>query len=113
MEVSSNMMDFFASTMRALCNRTLFISISGHLGLVLEPTASGDTICVLFRRAVLFVLRKHGDNYLLTGECYCHGIMDGEAMRGLEIAKLKAQDFALVLYRKLSFDIWILTSLQA
>jgi hypothetical protein len=39
--------------------------------------------------------------------------MDGEAMRGLEIAKLKARDFALVLYRNLSFDIWILTSLQA
>jgi hypothetical protein len=90
------MMDFLASTTRALFNRILFTSSSGDMGLVLDHIASDDIICVLLGRAVPFGLGKHGDNYLLIGECYYHGITDGEAMRGLEIEKLKAQDFALV-----------------
>jgi len=33
---------------------------------------------------VLYVLRPEGDHYLFAGECYIHGLMDGEAMRWLE-----------------------------
>ncbi|MCJ1434727.1 hypothetical protein MMC27_004097 [Xylographa pallens] len=43
----------------------------------------GDIVCVLFGGKMPFCLRPNGDGdrFLLVGECYMHGLMDGEAMR--------------------------------
>jgi hypothetical protein len=34
-----------------------------------------------------FCLRPWGDRYLLVGECYVHGVMNGEAVEGDGIKK--------------------------
>jgi hypothetical protein len=38
----------------------------------------GDVIAVLLGGTVPFLLREDGHNYRLIGDCYVHGIMDGE-----------------------------------
>jgi hypothetical protein len=57
----------------------------GMIGLVPLQAEAGDQIYVLNGGAVPFVFRK-GKRLLngcrLVGECYIHGIMNGEAMQG-------------------------------
>jgi hypothetical protein len=46
-----------------------------------DDTEKGDLICVFDGGEVPYLLRPAGnDSYILIGECYLHGIMDGEAM---------------------------------
>ena len=52
--------------------------------LVSHHAEEGDLIYALFGGSVLYVLRLAGDRFMLVGECYVHGLMDGEAMQLLE-----------------------------
>jgi hypothetical protein len=55
----------------------------------------GDTICILLGGCVPFVLRDTGDGYFkFIGECYIHGIMDGEAMDSQDIES-QTRDFKM------------------
>jgi hypothetical protein len=38
----------------------------------------GDLICVFLDGSVPWVIRQDGEDYVLIGECYVHGIMNGE-----------------------------------
>jgi hypothetical protein len=63
------------------------------LGLVPDDADKGDYICILFGCSVPVVLRgvKHvptstqdkGTHYEFVGECYVHGMMDGEAVEAV------------------------------
>ncbi len=63
----------------------------GYVGMVIETVEVGDAIAVLLGCSMLIVLRKAESNggqtkWRVVGECYIHGIMDGEAMEwGLEV----------------------------
>ena len=60
---------------------------------LIEP---GDLICVLLGSQVPFVLRRLVDEcYVLVGKCYCHGVMDGEAVKGLDLGEAVFRDFVL------------------
>ena len=55
----------------------------------LAPMASriGDVVCILYGCSVPVVLRPDADGgkwWQLVGECYVHGMMDGEAIVGSE-----------------------------
>jgi len=50
-------------------------------------------VCVLFGGKTPFCLRPWGHGYLLVGECYVHGLMNGEAMGMLERGDIEAQIF--------------------
>lgn len=63
-----------------LKNRRLFLSSSGHLGVASLSVQDGDQICVFPGAEVLYVLRKQDKGYILLGEAYLHGMMDGEAV---------------------------------
>jgi hypothetical protein len=60
----------------------------GYIGLGDSPQ-SNDEIWILFGGSVPFILRPypddsdHAGSYSLVGDCYVHGIMDGEAMARL------------------------------
>ena len=60
-------------------DRRPFLSDSGHVGLAPARAESGDCICILFGSPVPFVLRASTEGkFVLVGEAYVYGIMDGE-----------------------------------
>ena len=42
-----------------------------------------DEICLLFGGEVPYVVRDRGGFYQFIGECYCYGIMNGEAIQAV------------------------------
>ncbi|KAH7392687.1 heterokaryon incompatibility protein-domain-containing protein [Pyrenochaeta sp. MPI-SDFR-AT-0127] len=68
---------------------------NGLLGVGPDTTCAGDLVVVLFGGRVPFILRQHGNYYILLGECYIHGIMDGEAIDGWREGRLEEKDFVL------------------
>ena len=73
--------EFTASFQQATANRRFFITREGHMGLGPRNIEPGDVVCIPLGAQVPFVLRAVNDGYVLLGECYCHGIMEGEALR--------------------------------
>jgi hypothetical protein len=80
-----------------LCNRCIFATDNGYLGLGPKTLKAGDLICVFPGADVPFALRERDDGVgrlertfwrkerrecELVGECYVHGIMDGEHWKG-------------------------------
>lgn len=65
-------------------SRTFATTVKGYY--ILGPAAAekGDVVCVLFGGKTPYMLRPKGDHYLFVGECYVHGIMDGEAIGMME-----------------------------
>jgi hypothetical protein len=72
---------FASATIAASVNRTFFISKSGYMGMGPRLLEKGDVICVMLGCNVPLLLRNCGDHYILVGECFVWGLMDGEVMR--------------------------------
>lgn len=68
---------------------------NGLLGAGREATRPGDLVVVFFGARVPFILRQHESHYVLVGECYVHGMMDGEAIDGWREGKLAEKTFVL------------------
>lgn len=76
--------------------RRAFLNTSkGYMGLGPESAEPGDLICVLLGGSVPYMLRQIGHHYRFLGECYIHGIMDGEAMKEIEGGTLKIRDIEI------------------
>ncbi|MCJ1245757.1 hypothetical protein MMC30_002961 [Trapelia coarctata] len=89
--------DLAATTTQVLSNlkvHDFFVSEKKYIGLCPCGTAVGDPICIIFGSEVPLVLRPKGDEYLLVGGAYVHGIMDGEAM--VEAERIGYRGFTLV-----------------
>ena len=60
------------------------ITNTGYACLVPNTSIAGDIICVFYGCKVPFVIRKstirHDNIYQLIGQCYVHGIMNGEVL---------------------------------
>ena len=71
--------------MKAAVNRRRLgvTTVQRYLGLFPRGTEPGDHVCIFTGACVPFVIRRHHDEsskdeYQLVGECYVHGIMNGE-----------------------------------
>ncbi|MCJ1393775.1 hypothetical protein MMC18_006651 [Xylographa bjoerkii] len=53
----------------------------GRLGYVPEEAALGDQIAIFLGASTPFLLRPHGDAYIIVGEIYVYKMMDGEALK--------------------------------
>ena len=73
-------------------NRRLFSTMGGYMALGPANVQPHDLMCVFVGGDVPFILRPYGDEYKLIGECYVHGVMDGEVM---ETSTLPVQDIVL------------------
>lgn len=64
------------------------------LGLAPEIGQKGDSIAILYGCSVPVVLRRKigSDYYTLVGECYVHGMMDGEAFDFQKSAQTRAEN---------------------
>ncbi|KAL8723376.1 MAG: hypothetical protein Q9225_000292 [Loekoesia sp. 1 TL-2023] len=72
----------------AVQGRRFGTTINGYMGLFPRGTRVGDLVIIFLGGHVPFILRQRemGNSYQLVGECYQHGIMDGQIMQtpGLE-----------------------------
>jgi hypothetical protein len=73
----------------ALAWRRLIGTHQGRVGLTIPAAKAGDSIMVLLGCNVPMVLRPDGDYWQLVGECYLHGVMDGEVAESVKHGELK------------------------
>ncbi|KAL4941899.1 hypothetical protein BDV06DRAFT_212249 [Aspergillus oleicola] len=97
--------EFLDRVLRTVWSRRLAVlskflpSIS--LALVPREAKKGDKICIVSGCSVPIVLLKssgqgQGSYYKMIGECYVHGMMDGEASRYKKTRKIPDQEFWLI-----------------
>jgi hypothetical protein len=72
--------------------RAFAVTEEKYVGLVPVKAKAGDYVCIILGCDVPFIVREDDGKYVLVGECYIHGIMDGEAM---DMEKYKIQDIIL------------------
>lgn len=72
--------------------RRFFTTLGGYMGIGPPRMRKGDLICVFLGGNVPWVVRRDGCEYELVGECYVHGIMDGEVLRTVD---LQVQDIVV------------------
>jgi hypothetical protein len=71
---------FFDVVNNVCCERKLFSTRHGMLGLGPRLLREGDLCCILFGATIPFILRPLGQQYRLVGEAYVHPLMYGEEM---------------------------------
>jgi hypothetical protein len=90
-------------------NRRIFKTKRGYMGLAPETAEVGDRVCVLFGAKVPHILReeragegttgdaaaKDGGCYVLVGDAYVHGLMDGEALDQVDSGELVRETVVL------------------
>lgn len=64
--------------------RVPLITKKGHLGISSMSVKEGDLIVLVSGAQTPFILRRTGTKYMVVGEAYIDGIMDGEAAEGGE-----------------------------
>lgn len=72
--------------MKMTINRRFCLTLNGRIGWVPRAAQTGDIISLMRGSPVPVVIRpsQQGKSYLMIGQCYIHGIMDGEAVTGKE-----------------------------
>ncbi len=81
----------------ASSGRVFARTAKGYFVLGPKVLARGDRICVLWGGKMCFCLRPLDQGrFLLVGECYVHGLMNGEAIRQVEKNELQEEEFVLV-----------------
>jgi hypothetical protein len=77
----SIMIEFLERVQSVVWNRKFFTTANGNFfGLGPDGLQSGDVVAVLYGCSVPVVLRAVEQRYKLVGECYVHGLMDGQAI---------------------------------
>jgi hypothetical protein len=77
--------EFFATFDLATSRRVFCMTEDGYMGLAPNGGRLGDRIGIILGCDVPFILRQVGNEWKLVGECYIHGLMDGEALRSESI----------------------------
>ena len=121
---SSIVADFFRRVQAVIWNRSLLRTTRQHVGLVNKDTQASDLICILYGCSVPVVLRRclakseqkaigrdvhtgGGDGsknatshtrkrFTLVGECYVHGMMNGEAITWKEAHGVEDEVFEII-----------------
>lgn len=75
--------------------RRMFISGSGLVGLAPWNAGEGDVVCALLGCRSPVVLRRDGKGWVLIGEVFVEGFMDGEAMVGLREGEFVLETFEI------------------
>ena len=67
----------------ALDHRKLFTATNGYIGLAPEFSRAGDNVCIILGCQTPLILRSDGrGTRKVIGQCYVHGVMEGEALLG-------------------------------
>ena len=96
--------------------KKIFRTERGYLGISCEHVEKGDKVAILWGGRLPFLLRKHGDRLLpgtrgqlsltddtvvptyrlIGGECYIHGLADGQGLDVAERAGILPRKICLV-----------------
>ncbi|KAI0120263.1 heterokaryon incompatibility protein-domain-containing protein [Hypoxylon sp. NC0597] len=88
---------FQASLLRACVGRKFFVTKRGFIGIGPASLKPDDLVVVILGVPVPFLVRKtESQNYILIGECYVDGIMDGELVQTKQGAGKEAEIFTLI-----------------
>jgi hypothetical protein len=80
----------------SLAQRALITTKTGYLGLVPVAVRSGDVLAILLGCNFPVVLSPYRhDLYQVVGECYIHGLMDGEILSQGNDKNLSLREFVL------------------
>ena len=85
----------WGSLLFATIGRSFVWSDNGYMCLAPGETQPGDQICVLLGGHVLYILRPTRESWSFVGECYVHGLMDGEAISLLANGTFELQEFTI------------------
>lgn len=78
----------YANWAITICSRMrLCGTTKGYVGHVPNGAQISDVICVIAGAAVPFTLRQTPEGYRVMGQCYLHGIMEGEALQDSSLRK--------------------------
>jgi len=104
-----DVLTYMANQRRALHNRRIFLTSKGYYGISHKTLEVGDVCCVFEGANVPFVLRRvsqtsdteidmgsPSDRYLLVGESYIQGTMEGEIVEMADHGDLIPQEIVLV-----------------
>ncbi|KAH8200161.1 hypothetical protein TruAng_005673 [Truncatella angustata] len=78
-------------------NRKFAVTKKGYMLMAPPGAAKGDKICVIFGGETPFILRPQdsSENYILLGEAYVAGLMNGQAIAKLDSGELSARTFRI------------------
>jgi hypothetical protein len=81
----------------SLVRRKFFTFNSGLVSMGVAPvtTRAGDLLCLLLGCDFPIILRKTKSHYVLIGEAYVHGCMNGEAFPETPFSDPRLQDFEI------------------
>ena len=80
---------------RVNSSKRFFTTERGRFGFGRTDIQEGDLVCVLLGGRDPYILREEEDYYVLVGNCFCRGLMLGEAVEGLEEGKVKLDEFVI------------------
>ena len=76
-------------------SRRPFRTEKGYMGLAPSVAREGDLFCVLLGSSVPVLLRIVESHYVLVGECFVLGFMDGEALQDVDDGNAVLQEFEI------------------
>lgn len=82
----------------AMRSRKLCLTQRGYIGLVPRPATVGDKVYVFLGGQVLYTLRPDRSDesrFTYIGECYVHGLMDGEVMTWVDQGPAMIEELVL------------------
>ncbi|KAH8803582.1 HET domain-containing protein [Xylogone sp. PMI_703] len=95
LSVSGNS-DTYATLVGNFCfDRTFVVTSHGRIGITPAETQVGDCVTVIFGGGVPYILQRHRNAWLLVGESYIHGLMNGEAIVAWRKCMLTEEIFEL------------------
>jgi hypothetical protein len=71
---------YLSAARNTVNNRRLFTTMRDYIGLGPKALREEDQVWVLVGSKIPYVLRAKGQQYQFVGECYIHGVMNGEAI---------------------------------
>lgn len=74
---------------------SFLITDNGRMGLAAKIAQPGEVVCVFHGSPLPFLIRKAGGYYRFMGQCYVHGIVEGEVLEDLEAGRMKEEWISL------------------
>lgn len=76
-------------------HRSFFVTDNRYVGLGPHYTQSDDLLCLIPGCNAPLLLRQVEDHYLLVGDCYVYGVMNGEVVQEVKNGHLRLQELKL------------------